>query len=53
MVEQIGVGLADLRRHRLQGHRLRAMLDQQPARGLERGGAALLRGQAFTRGGGY
>ena len=48
MVEQIGVGLADLRRHRLQGHRLRPVLDQQPARRLERGGAALFRGQAFA-----
>ncbi len=43
MVEQIGVGLADLRRHGLEGHRLRAVLDQQPARRLERGGAAFLR----------
>ena len=48
MVEQIGVGLADLGRHRLQRHRLRALLDQQRARRLERGGAALFGGQAFA-----
>ena len=49
MVEQIGVGLADLGGHRLQRHRLRPVLDQQPARRLERGGAAFLGGEAFAR----
>ena len=40
MVEQIGVGLADPRRDRLQRHRLRALLDQQaraPPRARRRG----------------
>ena len=35
-----------LRGDRLQRHRLRALLDQQRARGLERGGAAFLRAQS-------
>ena len=43
MVQQVGMGPPDPRRHRLQRHRLRAGLDQQRARRLERGGAALLR----------
>src|SRR3546814_1742397 len=49
MVEEVGVRLADLRAHRLQGYRLRTGLDQQPPRRLQRGGAALLGGKAFTR----
>ena len=48
MVEQIGVGPADLRRDRLQGHRLRSVGEQQLARGLERGGAAFFGAQAFA-----
>jgi hypothetical protein len=48
MVEQVGVGLADFRRHRLQRHRLRPLFDQQAARGIERGGAAFLRAEALT-----
>ena len=48
MVEQVGVGLADLGRHGLQGDRLRALLDQQPAGRFERRRAALLRAQTFT-----
>ena len=48
MVEQVGVRAADLGSDRLQGHRLRTLLEQQLPRGLQRGGAAFLRVQAFT-----
>ena len=44
MMEQIGVGAADLRRDRLQRHRLRPLVEQQLARGVECGGAAFFRG---------
>ena len=42
MMEQIGVGAADLGRDRLQGDRGGALLEQQRARGGDRGGAAFL-----------
>jgi hypothetical protein len=48
VVEQIGVGLADPRRDRLEGHCLRASFDQQGARGVECGGPAFLRAKAFA-----
>ena len=48
MMEQIGVGAADLRRDRLQGDRRRSLGEQQLARGLERGGPAFFRAQACS-----
>jgi hypothetical protein len=36
----------DLGGDRLQGYRLRSLLDQQPARGGERGGPAFFRAEA-------
>ena len=48
MVEQVGVGAADLRGDRLQGHRLRPLVEQQLARRGEGGGAAFFGGQART-----
>ncbi len=50
MVEEVGVGLADFRGHGLQRHRLGAMRDQQPARRLERGGAAFFGAETFAWG---
>ena len=46
MMEQIGVGPADLRGDRLQASPPRAIGEQQLARGLERGGPAFFRAQA-------
>ena len=48
MVEEVAVGLADPGADRLQSHRLRPRFDQQSPRGLQRGGTALLRREAFT-----
>jgi len=48
MMEEVGVGAADLRRHRLQGDALRAVLQQQLARCREGGGAAFFRREART-----
>ena len=46
MVEQIGMGSADLGRNGLERNRLWPLIDQQFARRRERGGAAFFRGQA-------
>ena len=46
MVEQVGMSAADFSRHRLEGHSLRAALDQQSSRRGERGGAAFFGGEA-------
>ena len=46
VVEQIGVGASDLRRNGFEGHRLGTILDQQPARRRDRGGAAFFRAKA-------
>ena len=48
MVEQIGVGAADLRRNRLQGDGLRALAEQELTSGLDRGGPARFGAKAFT-----
>ena len=48
MMEQVGVGLADLGADRLERHRVRPLLDQQPARGFQRLRAALFRGKTRT-----
>ena len=48
MVKQIGVSAPDFCGDRLECHRLRAVRQQEPARGLKRGGAALFRAQAFA-----
>ena len=46
MVEQIGVGAADLGGYGLERDRLRAIAEEQAARGLERGGPARFRAEA-------
>ena len=46
MVEQIGMGAADAGGNGLQGHRLRALGEQERPGGVERGRAALLLAQA-------
>ena len=48
MMEQIGMRAPDPRRDRFERDRLRSRLDQQDARGLKRGEAALLWAQSFT-----
>ena len=48
MVEQVGVRLADLRRHRFQCDGLRTVLDQQAAGGFQCGGAAFFGIEAFA-----
>lgn len=48
MVEQIGMRPPDLRRHRFQRDRLRALFKEQAARGFERGGPALFGVKAFA-----
>jgi hypothetical protein len=46
MMEQVGVGAADLGSDRLQRNGLRSLLEQQPRSGVERGGPALFRAEA-------
>ena len=48
MMKEIGMSPADLTRDRLQRHRLRPLLDQQPASGVERDGTALFGVQALA-----
>ena len=46
MVEEVGVRAANLCGHGLESHRLRALLEEQLARGGERCRAAFFRGEA-------
>jgi len=48
MMEQVGVGPSDLGGDRFERHRLRPAFEQDSARGIERGGPAFLRAQAFS-----
>jgi len=48
MMEQIGVGPSDLGGDGLERNRLRPAFEQDSARGIERGGPAFLRAQAFS-----
>ncbi len=48
MMQQVGVGPADLGCNRLQGDGLRAPFDQEPPCRVERGGPAFLRVEAFS-----
>ena len=48
MVKQVGVGASDFGGDGLQRHCLWTVGEQQPARGLNRGGAALSRAQSFA-----
>ena len=48
MMEQVGVGSTDLRGDGLERNRLRSAFEQDPARGIKRGGPAFLRAQAFS-----
>ena len=47
MMEQVGVGSADLRRDRLERHGLRPLLEQQLAGRVEGGRAAFFGAEAF------
>ena len=49
MVEKVGVGLADARSDRLQGDRLRPLLDQKRPRRCHRRGTTFFLGQANAR----
>jgi len=48
MVEEVGMGSADLGRDRFQSDGLGAVGQQQAARGFERDRSAFLRGEAFA-----
>ena len=48
MVEQVGMGAADLRGHGFQSYRLGPALQQKSPRGLDGGGTALLRAKSRT-----
>jgi hypothetical protein len=48
MMQQVGVGPADFTGDRFQRHRLRPALEEDAARGVECGGPAFLRAQAFA-----
>ena len=50
MVEEVGVGAADLGGDRLERDRRGALFEQQRARGGDRGGAAFVLRKALTRG---
>ena len=48
MMEEVGMRAADFRRYRFQRDRLRAVGEEQPARRLDRGGAAFFGAQSFA-----
>ena len=48
MMKQVGVGSPDLRGDGFERNRLRPAFEQDSARGVERGGPAFLRAQAFS-----
>jgi hypothetical protein len=48
MMQQVGVRPADLGSDRLQRHRLRSVREQETARSLDRGRAALFGAQSFA-----